>query len=330
MAEVPFDVEKAWEQLRELANKMTTCSDADVYDAIKVSFDPLVAQLKTSQAIVPDWVLANGLLRTQFVPKANANPLMSDAQPAEAMLFGMKAKSANNSDLLVPEAEIPTDQEPVEKPTAEQIANADRLIREARVFQMRGNRDEAMRLLKEAEAAAPNASLVLEAVGDELLEARKFGEARRYYDRARIADPLNLSADKKFADSVFRTNAAVHQYDPSLDAEIMANPKSAAILSFILPGLGQIVRGSTIKGLIFMLGYLACAGVALKMGLPAALVGLGTPNAPKSEVNPMVWGVTSVGFLIYIANAIDVALSAKISGKKQFDRPRPPENLPFE
>ena len=66
--------------------------------------------------------------------------------------------------------ELPEGYEP---PTQEQLERIDNLIRLSKVAQMRGQKDEALRLLKEAESVAPYASAVLEAIGDELMAARQ-------------------------------------------------------------------------------------------------------------------------------------------------------------
>jgi len=61
----------------------------------------------------------------------------------------------------------------------------------------------------------------------------------------------------------------------------MVNPIIAAILSFIIPGLGQIIAGETKKGLIFLV-------VAIVLGL---LVG---------AISSML-GIISLVFAIYAA-----------------------------
>jgi TM2 domain-containing membrane protein YozV len=70
-------------------------------------------------------------------------------------------------------------------------------------------------------------------------------------------------------------------YQKEKEVKSMVNPIIAAILSFIIPGLGQIIAGETKKGLIFLV-------VAIVLGL---LVG---------AISSML-GIISLVFAIYAA-----------------------------
>jgi TM2 domain-containing membrane protein YozV len=51
------------------------------------------------------------------------------------------------------------------------------------------------------------------------------------------------------------------------------NPGVAAILSFIIPGLGQIYNGEIRKGILYLIGYLiAFASITIFVGFLAAPV----------------------------------------------------------
>ncbi|MBI3721152.1 MAG: hypothetical protein HY248_01245, partial [Fimbriimonas ginsengisoli] len=141
--------------------------------------------------------------------------------------------------------------------TAEQLLEADGLLRQARVAKMRGQNEQAAALLQQAADTAPGAAAVLEAVGDEFAERRRWGEARSAYLRAHRADPLNPAIERKYAQTILRTTAGftVEQAlgggldSPFVDpSDAAANAKWAAVLSFFVPGAGHFALGETVTG----------------------------------------------------------------------------------
>jgi len=81
-------------------------------------------------------------------------------------------------------------------------------------------------------------------------------------------------------------------YQKEKEVKNMVNPIIAAILSFIIPGLGQIIAGETKKGLIFLV-------VAIVLGL---LVG---------TISSMI-GIISFIFALYAAyDAYQLASAAE-------------------
>jgi TM2 domain-containing membrane protein YozV len=54
----------------------------------------------------------------------------------------------------------------------------------------------------------------------------------------------------------------------------MVNPILAAIASFIIPGLGQIIAGETQKGLIFLVAAIVLAVIVSFVGSIAAILSL--------------------------------------------------------
>ena len=91
---------------------------------------------------------------------------------------------------------------PIEPATPEQIAQADQLIREARVQKMRKNLQASTDLLKKASEIAPGAPAVLEALGDDLMERRRLNEAANAYKQAVRFDPTNVGLERKHAMAV--------------------------------------------------------------------------------------------------------------------------------
>lgn len=319
-----FDAPAAWEAVVDLANRMTGASDPDVYDALKASFDSLLADLKSREAPIPPSVLAHPLLRERFLPNSKT-PKPEPETPAE--LFGATVER------VPPTSDPAQDDEAAWEPppsTPEQIAEAENLLRLAKVAAMRGSRDEAADLLKRAEQAAPGASAVLEALGDEAAAQRKPAEARRLYDRARRADPANTSADRKHAELVFRTHAASQAFSPSGMAESAASAKSAALLSFFVPGLGQIVQGQYAKGAFFLVGVFGLWTIAIAFGLRETLSKILNVADQSGDINVVTVFCVLGAVILWFVNFADASARAKLAGKRTIERPRPPEDLPYE
>lgn len=316
-----FDEASAWSELKDLSRRLISAEAGEIYDALQVRFQSLIQELKARESPIPPSVLNDPMLRPQFV--GNSSEVKPTEPPHEELLFGVPAVRPNSSD------EQENEEPPLTPPTPEQLAEAESLIRNAKVAQMRGNRDEAISLLKQAENAAPGASTVIEAVGDELLAAGKVGEARKYYRRAKVADPSNVSAERKFAELVFRSEASAATAIIA-ESEVVANARSAAILSFLVPGLGQIVRGRIATGITFIVLVFGLWALAFALGLKGALAQMLNAQTGRDPYNPLVFAIVPAAVILYFINVADVSSRAKMASTRSYERPPPPENLPFE
>ncbi|HXH60637.1 MAG TPA: hypothetical protein VNI20_04700 [Fimbriimonadaceae bacterium] len=132
-----------------------------------------------------------------------------------------------------PEPELPP------KPTPEQLEEADRLIQEASLARIRGQGSVAERLLKQASEVAPGSAALQVALGDELWKRSQYSKARDAYRMAHRIEPNNIAYETKWAESI--VGSAGDPLSLTSLSETYANAKAAAVLSFFIPGLGQIV-----------------------------------------------------------------------------------------
>lgn len=221
------------------------------------------------------------------------------------------------------------------QPTPEQREEADKLIQRYRLEKQRGNKDFALRYLGEAAQIAPGYTYVLECQGDEAAENRKIEEAKRLYKLAKAQDIRNTAAETKFAELVFRSQAAPAAAHLKIQ-ETSASGKSAAIMSAIVPGLGQFVTGQYVKAVAIFVIWGVCLVIGDPLRTISGLVG------PK--VNPSGMAVLGLigAFMTYLFNLVDMngyikssAAREKFMGieAKKVERPKPPDESggkPFE
>jgi tetratricopeptide (TPR) repeat protein len=228
---------------------------------------------------------------------------------------------------VVPEDEIP----PLPQPTETERVEADMLVQRAMLEKRRGNKQAALDLLKQAVDKAPGSATVLEALADDLAENRRWGEAEKAYRDARRQDPANASIERKLAQLSMSSMSNLSFEDQlrlgndpvaARNAQSMANPKVAVILSCMLPGLGQMVMGYTKKGVTILVLAIICiiVAVVLARAFPA----------PKGQL-PMLAVFFGVAALVtYIVGIFDASSAAKRTERHTTNRPVPPANLPFE
>lgn len=221
-------------------------------------------------------------------------------------------------------------------PTDAQREEADKLLQRYRLEKQRGNKDFAERYLAEAVQLAPGYTYVVECQADEALSNRKSEEAKRLYRLARRIDPKNHSADGKLADLVFRSEAAPAAAMLKVQ-EVSASAKSAAIMTALLPGLGQLVTGQTVKGICIIILW-----VFLLIFSPAGIQSLTALATSRGEVQTGPLLALLATFFVYIGALVDMNAYSKSTAAreallgladKKKDRPKPPDesdNLPFE
>lgn len=219
-----------------------------------------------------------------------------------------------------------------EKPTPEQIEEAERLLQQASLARIRGQGSVSERFLKEAAEKAPGSAAVQAALGDELWKRSQFSRAREAYKMAHRIEPGNVTYETKWAESIVGSggdplsalNAASNTY---------ASARSAGCLSMILPGLGQIVTGETTKGVTIMAVYLGAWTWAVFT--PNGLSGIPALLGRASDVNVKEFnGVVFIPLLIVVATWIGSIASinarAKLMEPRKIERPIPPGEGNFE
>jgi TM2 domain-containing membrane protein YozV len=248
-------------------------------------------------------------------PSEEAQPAAKDEPPAP--LKAAVEKAAESPPPTSPEAQ----------------AEADALVTKARVAKIRGHGRECMDLLKQAEQVAPYLPSVVEALGDEMATRSLWKEAQTLYGRATRLAPGNVAIERKYASAVLRASVPIEALlmgggTHSL-AEDAANANIAAVWSFFFPGVGQMVLGETVKGVVFLVGWLASWTVTLL--IPNGLKGLiALSGTAHNEPNWLVILplLLAVGF--WLGAFYDAKSRARNVHKPKVDRPVPPVNLPFE
>jgi tetratricopeptide (TPR) repeat protein len=231
------------------------------------------------------------------------------------------------------------------RPTPSQIADADNLIKRSLLEKRRGNNREAGDLLRLAADVAPGSPSVLEALGDDIMERGQAKPAAEIYAKALRIQPNNAGIERKYAMAVARSkgtlsieealNASLG--DSPLSAADAANARIAAILSFFIPGGGQIILGDYVKGLAFFFTWVVLLiWISVAKGQWQALVD--SIAGKTAGFNPTIL-IPVVGVL---ALGIAAAFTCKKGGgpggpggpevpkKGKGPRPKPPVDLPFE
>ncbi len=150
--------------------------------------------------------------------------------------------------------------------TAQQHQAMEALQRQVQVAKMRKQDTVVIDLLRQMQQIAPNSPQVEEQLGDQFVEKQAWKQALEHYTRAHQMAPTNTAIERKYAAMVLRTGsaAALEQAVLSGDTsvfiskdEVLASPKAAAILSFLVPGTGQFVRGRPTEGAWFLGAFVA-------------------------------------------------------------------------
>jgi hypothetical protein len=237
--------------------------------------------------------------------------------------------------------EEPVEEEDLTPPTPQQLAEADNLIRQARVEKMRGNTGQSTVLLNKAAEAAPTAPAVLEALADDLLERKQKKEALAVYKRAVKLDPKNVGLERKYATLVLSTGPSVTFEDamradwnesPFLSSEDhVASASAATLLSVLLPGLGHIILGKTVTGACILAAWVVSFlwfGIGLR---GVSLSAKGEAHVPLSHYfsgSIIIPGILMS--IIFIGTINSLRIPKKLGGRGKVSRPVPPMNLPFD
>lgn len=216
-----------------------------------------------------------------------------------------------------------------EPPTPAQLEKAENLIRQSNLAKIRGDKVAAEKLLDEAAAAAPGSSAVQEALGDAYIDRKQVRKARDCFKLAFKIDPKNASAERKYGECVLSIQLAL---DPSFASpppdDSFASGKGALILSFLVPGLGQIAMSETKKGLT-MLGMWLGGGV-LSFLIPNGLSSIPTLfGARGPSLNGLVFVPLFATIVAWMWSISDAGAKAKRYEPKTVVRPVPPVDKEF-
>ena len=242
---------------------------------------------------------------------------------------------------VVKEEEAEESSVPIPLPTAAESEKAEQFVRQSMLEKRRGNVVAATDLLKKAAEAAPGSSVVLEALGDDLVGRKLMKQARETYKRALKIDPKNVGLERKYAETVLQstTTMTVEQqllYGMSdslllTGSDNVAGIWAARLLSAILPGLGQLVVGRTTKGIVLVAIYVICFGLIAIWHKDFELLmrfirGANTP--PNWRVLIPLIGMAADWFTAL--GDLASGQNREVARHSKGDRPKPPVDLPFE
>lgn len=182
-------------------------------------------------------------------------------------------------------------------------------------------------LLAEARELAPGSAKVLEWEGDDFAARGRIGDAVKAYRGAHELAPDDADIERKFAEAVIATTPGLDA--PLSQVESFANAKKAAVLSALVPGLGQLVMGQRETGLAMLsLWLLAIVGCLAVPNGVSGLLSLMTPS--PQEINVLVLLPMALGFAVWLWAINEASARAKRHDPKHIQRPEPPVDKPFE
>lgn len=304
-----LDAKKLREELGRLKLKLENSSDKDIRSVLKMRISQIEEQLG---------------------PRASVEVPVSES-----------AREVTKEEVL---PEIPSDEKELEPPTPEQLQIADRLIAQSRVEKMRGNAAKATDLIKEAATSAPNSAVVMEALGDNLMERKQIKPAVEAYKKAFKLAPKNVAVEEKLATAALRLSSVGSIEDqlrsgsfdsPFLaEGDIIAKRPYAIFLSALFPGTGHLAIGKTTAGLALMAVWSACIIWLLIEKKDFAGVFQLVSSVASHGAAPKVSGSIFIPLFVMAIEYFGCLAAFKAAGSvganKRHDRPKPPVDLPFD
>ncbi|MCS7064793.1 MAG: hypothetical protein NZL85_00815 [Fimbriimonadales bacterium] len=207
----------------------------------------------------------------------------------------------------------------------------ERLLRQAHLQQLRGQLEDASTAVKQALELTPDDASVWEMLGDLRQQAGDLQGAHDAYKHAHELAPDNAAIERKYAQTVLALTTQQEQFQlwqqalegklPEEEGGIPRRPGLAFLLSFVMPGLGQIYNGQLVKGGILlgttMLGLtlfvvVRGGGEALN-NMIAFLVNPARMQGTISELHLLV---VIVLFFVWLYAIIDAPLSAAARNRR--------------
>jgi tetratricopeptide (TPR) repeat protein len=334
----PEDIQN---QLTILEAKLVAAREPVVRQALQVKVDELrsllfpEAVIADAQALKPEEnkkedqdelsVYLRGQIQTLEAKLKIATEPMAVAALQEKLADLRKRLASPKSKRA--EREKETEEPLPDPPTPEAAAKAEELIRQARVAKMRNQAQEATNLLHQAVAVAPGSPTVLEALGNELAERKRYTDARSAYYQAHRLAPNNLALERKYAQMVLygiSGETAKAQADSILltSEDTMADAKWATVLSLFIPGIGHLVLGENVMGFSLISTWL--------LGL-ISFIFVSRHDAKAHTHSLDIWFFAPLALML-VATIVAVSTCAKrMKGASSAHRPQPTplDNFPY-
>ncbi|MBX3119162.1 MAG: tetratricopeptide repeat protein [Fimbriimonadaceae bacterium] len=308
--QVEFNEQQFWTELKKLVDTIKRTKDPLTLSGLNEALDARLKRAIGKATYLPKSVSDNEKVKAAF----GDLPIEDDTEEVSPVMAAVDA--AENA----------------EPPSKDTIAEAENLIRQARVASMRNDRKEAVELLRKAASLAPTSAPVLEALGDEEAANRNIDEAMKLYKRALELDPKNIGLDRKHANLVFnRTQGELVSsgFIAKMEKEEgSASPKAAMFLSVFVPGLGHFVSGRVQRGAIYVGLILLAWAIVFTFGWNnVAYIFSGRPA--KNHISFIAF---IIAIAVHLVCIFDAYAGAKVEAVTRVrpDRPKPPSDLPFE
>ena len=185
----------------------------------------------------------------------------------------------------------------------------------AHVQRMRGQIRDAEDTIRKAMEISPRDAKIHEMLGDILNEEGKLDMALAEYRDALAALPGRESLEKKFAKVTLEIGEAEHQ--KQIAEDMIRNPRMygghprspvIAVVSGIVPGLGQLYNGQVVKAvIIFGANLLFWIAFATLQHYPR---GMRTLPEFLNFTDPIVMVLGILALMAYIYGVIDAPLTA--------------------
>lgn len=202
-----------------------------------------------------------------------------------------------------------------ERLTIEQEQEVDRLMTLAHLQRMRGQIRDAEDTVRKALEISPGDMKIREMLGDILHEEGKLDMALAEYRAALAITPGSESLEKKFAKVTLEIGEAEHQ--KQLAEDMIRNPRKygtyvrspvVAVISSIVPGLGQLYNGQVVKaGIIFGAVLLFMIALATLQHYPK---GIQTIAEFFYHTNALVMILGILALMAWVYGFIDAPITA--------------------
>ncbi len=201
------------------------------------------------------------------------------------------------------------------------------LIAKLNVYKNRGDKTQIQQIISEIAEKFPEDPIHRELEADRLIAIGNKKEAADILKEVIKQFPGRIETERKHAKLVFELGAGnFTTWEEEISREIRNTKSSgtAAVLSFIFPGTGQIYNEEYMKGFGF---------VAVALTLWIVFLGAGfTPTGDdSSKINNLGYGLVVGILLLGIGTAFEAGSRAGRRGKRVIPpRPVPPSDKPFE
>ncbi len=202
------------------------------------------------------------------------------------------------------------------------------------LLRKRGDEEAAALVVTQILEKYPYRPHALEFQADALRDAGKTAEALALYKKIITENKGWVATERKYADLVFKLEGSSAEIRQLMEADNLGlllarpdaqrHPGTAAALSLLVPGLGQIYNGELTKGLWLLAWAAASLTVFVEFSTyPGARPGLTPVGYISAASIALCW-------IVCILDAYVHAPKGAAPAVKKTEKPKPPVDLPYE